>query len=152
MRRVRASSVATLAISASLTLAALPAAAAELRGAAILEHPCGQTAVLHMALVHAGKMEEAVRLGTPAMQQKWSDLPAEDRDMMSEMMQAMSQSEEEFRAAIRDHGVMTLDGQAAHLVIEIRHQDENGTSTETTRQHFAVEGASCRIDHGESSE
>ena len=89
MRRVRASSVATLAISASLTLAALPAAAAELRGAAILEHPCGQTAVLHMALVHAGKMEEAVRLGTPAMQQKWSDLPAEDRDMMSEMMQAM---------------------------------------------------------------
>jgi len=153
MRHRRSSRAFAFLSILSLALAAAPAAAAEeLRGAAILEHPCGNTAVRHMGLVHAGKMAEAVRLGTPAMQKKWQDLPAEDRAMMSELMQAMSQSEEEFGAAIREHGVLTLAGKAATLVVEIKRQDENGDSTETMRQQFALDGASCLIDRGDGME
>src|SRR5579872_419164 len=70
----------------------------EIRGAAILSHPCGKVAVKHMGLVHAGKMDEATKLGTPEMQAQWKALPEKERAMMSDMMKATSTTEAEFSA------------------------------------------------------
>ena len=54
------------------------AAKIEIKGAAILEHACGKTAVKHMGLVHAGNMVEAVKLGTQEMQKQWNAMPEHD--------------------------------------------------------------------------
>jgi hypothetical protein len=39
-------------------------AKSEIKGAAILDHPCGKTSVKQMGLIHAGKMEEGNKLAT----------------------------------------------------------------------------------------
>ena len=57
---------AILFCAAALLAAARPRRkprATEIKGAAILDHPCGKVAVKHMGLVHAGKMDEATKLG-----------------------------------------------------------------------------------------
>lgn len=39
------------------------ASASEIKGAGVLQHPCGKVAIRHMGLVHQGKVEEAVKQG-----------------------------------------------------------------------------------------
>jgi hypothetical protein len=123
------------------------AATAEIKGAAILDHPCGKVAVKHMGLVHAGKMKEATKLGTPQMQEQWKALPAKDRDMMSGMMREMSQTEAQFSAEIKASGLLTIDGNSATLTVKQEHKDANGSSTQTTTQKYVLDGADCRITH-----
>ena len=125
-----------------------PAAAADsIHGKAILDHPCGKVAVKHMGLVHAGKMDEAVKLGTAEMQQQWQAMPAEDRKMMSGMMKEMSQSEEDFQAEIEKNGEMTVDGKQVTLKVTKTTKDDNGSSTETMTQKYELDGATCAITH-----
>ena len=117
----------------------------EIRGAAILNHPCGKVAVKHMGLVHAGKMEEAGKLGTQEMQEKWKALPAKDREMMSGLMKEMSKTEEQFAAGIKAGGLLVVDGTKATLTVKQEHKDANGSSTETLTQSYVLDGAVCRI-------
>jgi hypothetical protein len=121
------------------------AAPTEIKGAAILDHPCGKTAVKHMGLVHAGKMDEATKLGTQEMQGAWKGLPAKDRDMMSEMMKEMSKSEEQFSAEIKASGLLVIDGNSGTLTVKQEHKDANGSSTDTLTQRYLLDGAVCRI-------
>lgn len=132
---------------ASLAAGSALAAKAELKGAAILDHACGKTAVKHMGLVHAGKMDEAVKLGTKAMQEEWKAMPAEDRTMMSGMMKEMSQTEADFSAEIKANGVLAVDGASATLTVVKTTKDANGSSTETTTQKYVIDGAGCWITH-----
>jgi len=148
--RIRSSVVPlfVLVVLAALTAIGAPAlASSEIKGAAILDHPCGKVAVKHMGLVHAGKMDEATKLGTAKMQAEWKALPAEDREMMSGMMQEMSQTTEEFTAAIKEYGALVVDGKSATLTIVKKVKDENGESTETTTQKYELDGATCAITH-----
>lgn len=125
-----------------------PAAAKEsLKGAAILAHACGQTALKHMGLVHAGKIDDAVRLGTQEMQDQWKSMPADDKKMMSGMMKAMSQSEDDFMAEIKADGQLVVDGKTATLTVTKKTQDANGSSTETMTQNFAIDAKGCWITH-----
>jgi hypothetical protein len=117
----------------------------EIKGAAILEHPCGKVAVQHMGLVHAGKLEEATRLGTPEMQQQWKALPADDRKTMSMMMKEMSKTEAQFAAEIKAGGLLAIDGGKATLTVKQEHKDANGSSTDTLTQNYVLDGATCRI-------
>ncbi|HEY0510369.1 MAG TPA: hypothetical protein VGH73_00600, partial [Thermoanaerobaculia bacterium] len=137
-------------LSAVLLLMLLPRVGAaspktEVRGAAILEHPCGKVAVKHMGLVHAGKLEEATKLGTQEMQDGWKALPAGDRDTMSGMMQAMSKPEAEFTAEIKAGGLLVVEGKTATLTITQEHKDANGSSSEKWEQRYAIDGGTCRI-------
>jgi len=66
------------------------AAATTLKGAAILDNPCGKVAVKQMGLLHAGKFDEANKLSTKEMQAQWAAMPAKDREMMSAMSKEMS--------------------------------------------------------------
>src|SRR4051795_13283385 len=139
LRRWSAVLVAVLA----LPLAARAAAAAdtappklEIRGAAILAHPCGKVAVKNMALAHAGKFDEAMKLGTPEMQAQWKALSEKDRAMMSGMMKETSKTEAEFSAAVKSGGLLVVEGSQATLTVKQDHKDANGTSSETTTQNF----------------
>ncbi len=143
-------SSAPLAAFAFVTLALAAAAAhagTEIKGAAILKHPCGRIAVEHMGLVHLGKMDEATKLASQKMQEEWAAMPAPDREMMSGMMKEMSMTKEEFSKAIEANGTLAIDGKSATLSIVKETKDENGTSTETTTQKYEVDGDSCRITH-----
>jgi hypothetical protein len=141
------SSVPLLALVACFALPHTAAAAEPIHGKAILDHPCGKVAVKHMGLVHAGKMDEAVKLGTPEMQKQWQAMSADDRKMMSGMMQEMSQSEADFEAEIEKNGEMTADGKDVTLTVTKTTKDENGSSTETMTQKFELDGSTCAITH-----
>lgn len=136
------------AVVLALSLCGLaPAAAAksEIKGAAILDHPCGKVSVKQMGLVHAGKMEDANKLTTKEMQEQWKAMPASDRTMMTGMMKEMSQTEEAYSAAIKADGSLVVDGANATLTVKRTTKDKNGTSTETMTQNFKIDGNQCLI-------
>ena len=119
----------------------------EIKGAAILDHPCGKVSVKQMGLVHAGKMEEANKLTTKDMQEQWKAMPASDRMMMSGMMKAMSQTEGQYAADIKSYGVLALDGQNGTLTVKKEVKNKDGTSSETVTQHFRIDGSECLVSH-----
>ena len=120
-------------------------AASEVKGAAILDHPCGKVSVKQMGLVHAGKMDEANQLTTKEMQEQWKAMPAKDRTMMGGMMKDMSQTEAAYSAAIKANGVLVVDGANATLTVKKTTADKSGSSTETTTQKFKIDGNQCLI-------
>jgi hypothetical protein len=117
----------------------------EIKGAAILEHPCGKVSVKQMGFAHAGKMDEANKLTTKEMQDQWKAMPAKDQTMMSGMMKEMSQTEADYSADIKSSGVLVVDGPAATLTVSKTTKDKNGTSTSTTTQNFKVDGNQCLV-------
>ncbi|MEO8196473.1 MAG: hypothetical protein ABI689_07095 [Thermoanaerobaculia bacterium] len=121
------------------------AAPTEVKGAAILQHPCGKTSVQQMGLVNSGKMAEAVKLGTAEMQAQWNAMPAGDREMVTGMMKEMSVSAAEFTKDIEAGGLLVIDGVDGTLTVKQEHKDANGTSTGTMTQKFKLDGANCRI-------
>jgi hypothetical protein len=141
-------SVVLVSIALFLTLlspARAEEAKKEIKGAAILDHPCGKVAVKHMGLVHDGKIDEAVKLGTQEMQDQWKAMSGEDHKMMAEMMKATSNSAAEFSAAIKAGGLLVIEGNSGTLTVKQEHKDANGSSTETMTQKYVIDGATCRI-------
>jgi hypothetical protein len=144
-RRLAPVSCVLSAVALALVCASPVPAATEIKGAAILDHACGKTAVKHMGLVHAGKMDEAQKLGSKAMQAEWMKLPAEDRKMMTEMMKAMAKSEADFSADIKAHGLLQVDGKSATLTVTKEVNEGGGKGTETMTQSYEFDGKSCLI-------
>src|SRR5436309_5716569 len=138
-------------LSALLSLAPLALAGAaeapktEIKGAAILDHPCGKVAVKQMGLIHAGKFEEANKLTTKEMQEQWKAMPAKDREMMTGMMKEMSKSAADFANEVKAFGVLAVEGNKATLTIKQEHKDANGSSTDTTTQNYVIDGGKCLI-------
>src|SRR5215831_9042786 len=117
---------------ASLILCSSAAAAGtEIKGAAILDHPCGKVSVKQMGLAHAGKMEEANKLTTKEMQEQWKAMPANDRTMMSGMMQAMSETEEDYAVPIKSIEVLVIDGMNTTLTVKKTIFYKDAATTET---------------------
>jgi hypothetical protein len=143
--RLQPGTVSLLAFAVLTLSAAGSARASEFKGAAILDHACGKTSVQQMALVHAGTMEESLKLGTPEMQAQWKAMPAEDQKMMAGMMKDMSQSEPEFKAAIQAGGLLVVDGGAATLTVKKENKDANGSSTQSMTQRFVIDAKGCWI-------
>ena len=126
-------------------VAGVASAKSEIKGAAILDHPCGKTSVKQMGLTHAGKMEEANKLTTKEMQDQWKAMPAKDKTMMSGMMKEMSQTEDQYSADIKANGVMIVDGPTAMLTVKKTTKDKSGSSTSTMTQNFKIEGNTCLV-------
>ena len=116
-----------------------------LKGAAILDNPCGKVAVKQMGLLHSGKFDEANKLSTREMQAQWAAMPAKDRAMMSAMSNEMSPTENQFAADIKSNGVLVIDGTSAKLTVQKTTKDANGSSTSTTTQGFQLNGNECLI-------
>jgi hypothetical protein len=144
---IRAAGVVFLPIALGVSLLGSAAVVwgAEVKGGAILRHPCGQVSVRHMGLVHEGRMADAVKLGTPELQAEWRSMPAAERDMLAGMMKAMSQSAADFSADIEAHGLLEVDGGSATLTVTKSRKDGSGSSSETMTQRFALNGADCAI-------
>ena len=121
------------------------AAGTEIKGAAILDHPCGKVSVKQMGFVHAGKMEEANKLTTKEMQEQWKAMPASDRTMMTGMMKGMSQTEDQYAADIKSVGVLTIDGPSAKLTVKTTTKSKDGSSSSTMTQNFKLDGGTCLI-------
>ena len=136
------SAVLVIALSA---IAAPAAAKTEIKGAAILDHPCGKVAVKQVGFLHAGKFEEANKLTTREMQEQWKTMPAKDRSMMQSMAKEMTPTEEQFTAQVKASGVLVVDGPAATLTTKKTTKDKSGTATETTTQGFKINGSECLI-------
>jgi hypothetical protein len=117
----------------------------EIKGAAILDHPCGKVAVKQMGLIHAGKFEEANKLTSKEMQEQWKAMSAKDREMMTGMMKEMSKSEEDFAKEVKAFGVLAVEGNHATLTIKREHKDDNGSSTDTMTQNYTIDGTKCLI-------
>jgi hypothetical protein len=117
----------------------------EIKGAAILDHPCGKVSVKQMGLAHDGRMEEANKLTTKEMQEQWKAMPAKDKAMMSGMMKEMSQTEAAYSADIKANGVLVVDGPSAALTVKKTTKDKNGSSTETMSQNFKIDGNQCMV-------
>lgn len=98
-----------------------------------------------MGLVHDGKIAEAMKLGTQAMQDEWNKMPAKDKEMMGGMMKEMSQTREAFSAEIKANGVLFVEGKSATLKVTKTTKDANGSSSETMTQNFELDGTTCRI-------
>ena len=137
----------TLVVSAASPwiLCGLAGAASTIKGAAILDSPCGKVAVKQMGLLHAGKFDEANKLSTKEMQDQWMAMPAKDRTMMSEMSKEMSQTESQYAADIKANGVLVVDGASAKLTVTKTTKDANGSSTSTTTQAFQLNGNECLV-------
>lgn len=119
-RRLEALGINAVLSVALFSIAAAASAKSEIKGAAILDHPCGKVSVKQMGLTHAGKMEEANKLTTKEMQDQWKAMPAKDKTMMSGMMKDMSQTEEQYSADIKSNGVLVVDGPSAMLTVKRR--------------------------------
>lgn len=130
---------------AGAMLLAAPVAAAELRGAAILRHPCGNVALRYMELVHAGRFEEAIQLGTSAMRSEWLAIPAAERGFMQELMKLMAQDPTAYAADLEAHGLLEVNGNTATLTVSKPYRMEGGRGTETLTQRFLIEGNACAI-------
>lgn len=143
IRPVDALLVATLA--ALCAIAAPASAKSEIKGAAILDHPCGKVAVQQMGFMHAGKTDEANKLTTQAMQDQWKAMPAKDRDMMAGMAKEMSPAPEQFASDIKAGGLLVVDGAQAMLTVKTTHKDANGSSTSTMTQQYAIDGGKCLV-------
>ena len=126
-------------------VAGVASAKSEIKGAAILDHPCGKTSVKQMGLTHAGKMEEANKLTTKEMQDQWKAMPAKDKTMMSGMMKEMSQTEDQYSADIKANGVLIVDGPTAMLTVKKTTKDKSGSSTSTMTQNFKIAGNTCLV-------
>jgi hypothetical protein len=121
------------------------AAKSEIKGAAILDHPCGKAAVKQMGLIHDGKMADANKLTTKEMQDQWSKMPEKDRTMMTGMMKEMSQTEAAYSDDIKANGVLVVDGSSGELTVKSTTKDKNGTTTNTIVQDFKIDGSQCLI-------
>ena len=117
----------------------------ELKGVAILDHPCGKVSVKQMGLIHAGKFDEANKLSTTQMQDQWKAMPAKDREMMSGMAKEMAQTPEQFSNDVKANGLLVVDGKQATLTVKSMKRDANGSSTSTTTQNFQVDGNQCLV-------
>lgn len=117
----------------------------EVSGAAILEHPIGKLAVKNMGLCHAGKIEEAVALGSKSMQAEWKAMSAEDRKMLGEMMKEFSHPPDKFSADIKKFGKLSIDGDKATLTVSQEIKEATGTSTSTISQSYLREGGEWRV-------
>lgn len=137
--------LAAVALFVATAGTAASAAPQEIKGAAILEHPATKVALKNMSLMHAGKIDDAVKMGTKAMQAEWNAMPADDRKMMGEMMQTFSVGDAEFRASVLGGGVLTVDGERATLVVKEEKKDANGSSTSTQTIRLQLEGGQWRV-------
>jgi type IV secretory pathway VirB10-like protein len=144
-RRLEALGINAVLSVALFSIAAIASAKSEIKGAAILDHPCGKTSVKQMGLTHAGKMEEANKLTTKEMQDQWKAMPAKDKTMMSGMMKEMSQTEDQYAADIKANGVLIVDGPTAMLTVKKTTKDKSGSSTSTMTQNFKIDGSTCLV-------
>ena len=99
---------------AAIVLAQSPV---EVKGAAILEHPVGRLAIQAAELMSAGKIDQAVQIGTKEDQSEWKKSPADEKEHKAALWKERAPAPAAYRDAIRKGGVLTIEGPMAQLVV-----------------------------------
>jgi len=89
----------------------------EVKGAAILEHPVGRLAIQAAELMSAGKIDQAVALGTKEDQSEWKKSPADEKEHKAALWKERAPAPAAYRDAIRKAGVLTIGGPMAKLAV-----------------------------------
>lgn len=103
-----------MASSAAILLAQSPV---EVKGDAILKHPIGILAIQAAELMSAGKIEQAVQLGTKEDQSEWKKSPADEKEHKAALWKERAPAPAAYRDAIRKAGILTIEGPMAKLVV-----------------------------------
>jgi hypothetical protein len=82
------------------------------QGADILKHPIYDVALRHADLIHAGKMDEYMRLASSEAQAKWKALPASERKESLAYLRQNVPQRAALAAAIQSGGVLLIDGES----------------------------------------
>jgi hypothetical protein len=114
-----------------------PANEVRIQGAEILEHPIGELALKYSDLLHAGKMDEVMKLATEKAQAEWKAAPASERAESTDYRKKTTPKRAELAAAIDAGGVLIIQDDAlAGLNIIVIDQSSTGpgqmSSTSTT--------------------
>jgi hypothetical protein len=90
------------------------------QGADILKHPIYEVALRHADLVHAGKMDEYMRLASTEAQAKWKALPPSERKESLAWQRQNVPPRAELAAAIESGGLLLIDGDSRATLNVIR--------------------------------
>jgi hypothetical protein len=92
------------------TVAVAVAAETRLQGAAILQNPIGDLALRYADLLHAGKMDDAMKLASTTAQAGWKALPASERTASADFRRKLIPPRAALAAGIRAGGVLIIEG------------------------------------------
>jgi len=137
---------------AFLSLAtALPATAAEqrIKGPEIKSHPIAPIALQYVELVHAGKMEDAVKLAYDKAQAEWKKYPGE-RASYASFMKKMMPTRADLEASLAGSAILVIDGNKASLSVIRMEQESTGPgaikgASTTVAIPFVLEGGTWKV-------
>lgn len=117
MRSTRAAGAALLATCLCIVhgATALGQEPTTLEREAILAHPAGKLALTVAGLLSAGKIEDAIRLRSPADQEEWKKETPADRQELAKRMKDRAPDPKLLAEGIRKGGVLTVSGEGASL-------------------------------------
>jgi hypothetical protein len=86
-----------------------------IEGADLLEHPIAALALQYVELVHAGKIEDAMRLASPEAQKQWKAEPASERAASAAFRKKTLPTVAEFKSLLPSGVLIVEDGARATL-------------------------------------
>lgn len=127
-------------IAAGPLLAQAQDESAPLKGAAALAHPAVQLALKAAGLIKAGKVDEAIALGTKESLAEWKSMSAEDRRGLGASIAERTPDPKAFADDVRAGGELTVMGNSAVLGVS--------TAGRRAAAYFEREGGAWRITNG----
>lgn len=110
LTRYAAAGIAAFVVLAAGTVSAQDP---DLTGKAALDHPAVQLAVKAAGLITAGKIDEAMALGTKESVDEWKALSAGDRAEMTARLARITPDPDVFARAVTDDGTLAVMGDTA---------------------------------------
>jgi len=121
----------------------------------ILKHPIGILALQYVDLIHAGKMDDAKKLATSAVQAKWKTEPATERAASLAFLRKDLPTRAEVTAGLKSGknltGILIIEDEKTamlNLIRQVQRPDGPGKivySSTTTTIAFAKEGGQWRV-------
>ena len=134
-----------------LVMAPPPKNETRVEGAELAKHPIAALAIQYVDLIHAGKIDEAMRLASSEAQARWKSEPASERAESTAYRRKNLPTSAQLKAALSKNSVLFIaDGQSATLnVITIEQRTKGPGSVEststTTTIGFLMENGQWRL-------
>lgn len=133
-----------------MVMEAAPKTETRVDGAELVKHPIAALAIQYVDLIHAGKMDEAMRLATTTAQANWKADPPSERAESTAYRRRTLPTGAQLKAALPNSVLLIADGQRATLNV-IRSEQSSKTpgtisaTSETTMMPFAMENGQWRL-------
>jgi hypothetical protein len=145
--------VSAIAFASTLigTLCASAQTPADIRGEAILTHQIGRVAQQYVELLHANKMDEAMKLASTAAQATWNTQTAADKKDSIEFLQKLLPNRAQLVDGIKNGGLIRFDNriEAALNVIKMESTSPSpgtaNSSSTTVAIPFMLEGGQWKV-------